>query len=75
MTKLAGLLLIAAGVLALVYGGIPYTTHEKVLDLGPLQASADRQRTLVIPPYVGAGVVGFGALLMLIPGRRKQERR
>jgi uncharacterized membrane protein YidH (DUF202 family) len=72
MTKIIGLVLIAAGVLALVYGGITYTSREKVLDLGPLQATADREKTILIPPAVGAGVIGAGALLLLLGGRKKK---
>jgi hypothetical protein len=35
-----GIILIVIGILALVYGGITYTKREKVLDLGPIQATA-----------------------------------
>ena len=72
MMKILGLVLIAAGVLALVYGGITYTSREKVLDLGPLQATADREKTIVVPPAVGAGLVGAGTLLLLVGCRRKK---
>ena len=72
MTKIVGLVLIAAGVLALVYGGITYTSREKVLDLGPLQATADREKTIQLPPAVGAGLVGAGALLLVFGVRRKK---
>ena len=72
MMKIVGLVLIAAGVLALVYGGITYTSREKVLDLGPIQATADREKTIVVPPAVGAGLVGAGALLLVFGGRRKK---
>ncbi|MHB8874218.1 MAG: hypothetical protein ACYC8T_11070 [Myxococcaceae bacterium] len=73
MNKIIGLVLIAAGVLALVYGGITYTTREKVLDLGPLQATADREKKIQVPPALGAGVIGAGVVLLLIPGRRKKS--
>ena len=38
-TSLAGLVLIVLGVIALAYQGITYTTHKKVLDVGPIQAT------------------------------------
>ena len=37
-----GIILIVIGILALVYGGITYTEREKVLDLGPIQATAEK---------------------------------
>src|SRR5687768_1403429 len=67
---LAGLVLIALGVLALIYSGIPYKNQEKVLDIGPFRATAVQEKTIEIPPLVGAGVVAGGALLLIIGGRR-----
>lgn len=69
---IGGLVLIALGVVCLMFGGIPYKTNETVLDLGPLKATATRERTLEVPPAVGAGLVGAGALLLIIGGRRKK---
>ena len=66
----AGLLLIVFGVVALVYQGITYTTRETVIDIGPLHATADRQKTLPLPPVLGiAAVAGGGALL--VAGRKR----
>ena len=45
-----GIVLIVAGALALAYQGITYTTREKVIDLGPLKASVDKQKTIPLPP-------------------------
>jgi hypothetical protein len=65
-----GLVLIALGLAALAYQGFSYTTREKVLDLGPLQATADRQKTVPLPPVLGIVAVGAGVVL-LIAGVRK----
>ena len=72
MNKLLGLVLIALGVAALWLGGIPYKSHETVLKLGPLEAKAELDKTAEIPKPVGAGLVGVGTVLLLIPGRRKK---
>ena len=72
MNKLIGLVLIAVGVVALWFGGIPYKTNETVLKLGPLEAKADLDKTLDIPKPVGAGLVGVGVVLLLIPGGRRK---
>ena len=39
--------------IALVYGGISYTTRDKVIDLGPLKAEVTRQKTIPLSPLVG----------------------
>ncbi len=69
---LLGLLLIALGVVVLMFGGVPYRTTETVLELGPIHATAKRDKTFEIPPPVGAGCVGVGAVLLIIGGRRKK---
>ena len=51
---LVGIALIVLGVLALAYQGITYTTREKVIDLGPLQASVEKKKSIPLPPVVGA---------------------
>lgn len=63
-------LLIVLGVIALVYQGITYTSRETILDIGPLHATADRQRTLALSPVLGLAAVAGGVALLLV-GRRK----
>ena len=50
---IVGVLLVLLGVIALVYQGITYTSRETVLDIGPLHATAERQKTLPLPPVLG----------------------
>jgi hypothetical protein len=57
--------LIVLGVATLAYQGITYTTRETVIDVGPLHATADRQRTLPLPPVLGAVAVVEGIVLLL----------
>ena len=64
-----GVLLIAFGVLALVYGGITYTKRETVLDVGPIHATADRDKTIPLSPLVG--VVGIVAGAVCLYSARK----
>jgi len=64
--KLIGVVLIVFGIVALVLGGIRYTTREKVLDIGPIEATAERHREIPLSPIVGiASVVGGIALLVV----------
>ena len=67
---IGGVILVLLGVLALAYQGINYTTRETVIDIGPLQATADRERTLPIPPVLGI-VALVGGVALLISGARK----
>jgi len=68
--KLAGIILIVLGVLALVYQGIQYTTREKILDIGSLKVTADTKRTIPLPPIVG-GVALVAGIVMVVLDRRK----
>lgn len=67
---LGGAVLLAIGLVALLYQGINYTSRETVIDLGPIQATAERQRTLPIPPLVGVAAVLAG-VAMLVAGTRR----
>jgi hypothetical protein len=68
---LAGVLLLVLGLAALVYQGITYTSRETVIDIGPVHATADRQKTLPLPPVVGILAVG-GGVVLLVAGMRKR---
>lgn len=65
-----GVVLIVLGVLALVYQGITYTRRETVIDIGPIHATADRQRTVPLPPVLGVVAVA-GGIALLFAGARK----
>ena len=67
---IVGIILIIIGVLALVYGGFTYTKREKVLDIGPIQATAERQKTIPFPPILG-GICLVGGIVLVIVGSRK----
>jgi hypothetical protein len=70
-TAVIGLVLIVLGLAALAYQGINYTTRETVIDVGPVHATAERHRTLPLPPALGAVVVA-GGIVLLVVGIRKQ---
>ena len=63
---IAGLVLIVVGVAALLYQGITYTTRETVLDVGPIHATADREKTIPLPPLVGLVAVAGGVALLVV---------
>ncbi len=66
-----GVILIVLGVAALVYQGITYTSRETVIDIGPVQATADRERTLPLPPVMGIAAMAGGAALVIAGSRKR----
>jgi hypothetical protein len=68
---LAGVLLIVVGLAALAYQGFTYTTRETVLEIGPITATADRERTIPLPPIVG-GVAVVAGIALVVAGARKR---
>jgi len=68
--KLIGILLIVFGIVALVLGGITYTTREKVLDIGPITATQEKHKTIPLSPIVGIASVAAGSPA----GRRTKTR-
>jgi hypothetical protein len=70
LITVVALILVAIGIVALAYQGITYTTSEKVVDLGPVQIEAKRQKTLPLPPVVGIVALVAGVALLLVRGRR-----
>jgi len=67
---LAGIILIVIGIVALAYQGITYTTREKVVDLGPIQMTAEKTRTLPLSPILG-GIALVGGIVLLVVGNKK----
>jgi hypothetical protein len=78
--KLAAIVLIVAGVFALAYGGISYTREKKVVDIGPIEATAKTRETIPLPPLVGVaaiaggvGLVGGGARKRFTTARKRRR--
>jgi drug/metabolite transporter (DMT)-like permease len=67
--KLIGIVLIVVGVVALALGGFSYTTREKVLDLGPIQATTEKNHTVPLSPIVGIAAL-VGGIAVLAAGSR-----
>ena len=66
-----GILLIVLGALALAYQGINYTHRETVLDVGPIHATADTQKHIPLPPFVGGLAILGGAFLLFVGAKAK----
>lgn len=68
-TAWIGVVLIIAGITALAVRSFSYTTKEKVLDLGPIQATADKEHDVYIYPAAGIAAILIGGVLVVM-GRR-----
>ena len=64
--KLIGILLIVVGIVALALGGINYTTREKVLDIGPITATAEKHKSIPLSPIVGIASLAGGIALLVV---------
>jgi hypothetical protein len=69
-STLIGIILIVIGIIAFAYQGITYTTREKVVDIGPIQMSADKTKTIPLPPILGA-IALVGGIVLVVAGSRK----
>ena len=67
---IVGIILIALGVVALAYQGITYTTREKVLELGPLKAEVEKEKTVPLPPILGVVAIAGGVVLIIVGASR-----
>ena len=67
---LLGIVLIVLGLAALAYQGFTYTTRETVIDIGPIKATADREKTIPLPPIFGIVAVAAGVALMFAGSRK-----
>jgi hypothetical protein len=68
---LIGIVLLVLGVLALAYQGINYTHQEKILDIGPIHATAEKHERIPLPPIIG-GLALVGGIVLLVMGARQK---
>ncbi|HVH91581.1 MAG TPA: hypothetical protein VM783_09370 [Candidatus Acidoferrum sp.] len=69
---LVGIALILLGIVAFAYQGISYTSREKIIDVGPLQASVDTKKTIPLSPLLG-GLVLVGGIVLVVVGTKKSS--
>nr|WP_068893314.1 hypothetical protein [Pedobacter panaciterrae] len=69
MNKTIALVMIILGVVMLIWTGFTYTKKEKVIDAGPIQVSADKEKNVNWPPYVG-GVILVAGVVILITSKK-----
>lgn len=70
MKTVIAAVLIVIGLIGLIWGGVSYTREEKVLDMGPFEATAERRETIPVTPVVG-GIALVGGIVLLVAGRKR----
>ena len=68
---IVGIVLIVVGLVSLAYRGISYTSRVTVVDIGPIKATADKQKTIPLPPILGGIALAGGVALVLGTWRRQ----
>ena len=69
-TTVIGALLIVVGIVSLALGGISYTSREKVIDIGPIEATAEKRERIPLPPVAGGLALAAGVVLLIAGNKR-----
>jgi hypothetical protein len=69
LTAIVGFVLLVIGAIALLNGGINYTRREKVIDIGPIEATAEKHERIPLSPVLG-GIALAGGVALLAVGAR-----
>ena len=70
MNRTIGIILIIIGAVTLIWTGFTYTKKEKIVDAGPIQISADRQKTVNWRPYLG-GILLIGGIVIVATSKKR----
>ena len=70
LISILGIILVIFGVFVLASEGITYTKTEKIIDIGPIQATAQHRKTIPISPLAGGAAVAAGIALVIVGARR-----
>jgi hypothetical protein len=66
-----GVVLIVFGIFVLAFEGISYTKSEKVIDIGPIKATAEHRKTIPIPPLAGGAALATGVVLVVVGAKHR----
>jgi hypothetical protein len=68
--RILAIILIALGTLGLIYQGFTYVTREPVAKAGPVEVTAEKEKTVWIPPVVGGVAIAAGVAMLALSGKR-----
>ncbi|WP_029275212.1 hypothetical protein [Pedobacter borealis] len=70
MNRTLGIILIVVGIAMLIWTGFSYTKKEKIVDAGPIQISADKEKSINWPPYAG-GIILVAGVIVFVASKKK----
>ncbi len=70
VVKMAGIALIVAGVLGLLYGSFSYTKDTHQAKIGPIELSVKETKTINVPVWAGVASILVGGALLVFGGKR-----
>ncbi|WP_302174660.1 hypothetical protein [uncultured Hydrogenophaga sp.] len=70
LAKVVGVVLIAAGAIALVMGSFSYTRETEAVKLGPIELTVKQEEKVNVPSWAGGGAIALGVVLLLMGGRK-----
>ncbi len=68
--RIVAIVIVIAGVLALVYGGFSYTSKDTAAKIGPLEIKVEKENQVNVPVWAGVAAIVVGGLLFVGAGRR-----
>lgn len=71
MNRTLGIILMVVGIAMLIWTGFSYTKREKIVDAGPIQISADKEKSVNWPPYAGGIILVAGVIVFVTSKNRK----
>lgn len=70
IVRIIAIILIVAGILGLVYGGVTYTKDTHEAKLGPIELSVKEKETVNVPIWAGVGAIALGVVLLVVPKKK-----
>jgi hypothetical protein len=70
MRRVIGLVLVVAGIVVALWGGVFWTDRDTVLDAGPIQVTREEHKGFPVPPVLGIISAIAGTVLLVLPSRR-----
>lgn len=71
MNRSVGIILIVVGIAMIIWTSFSYTKKEKIIDAGPIQVSADREKTVEWPVYLGGFILVSGVVIVALSKKNK----
>lgn len=71
MNRTLGIILIVVGIAMIMWTSFSYTKKEKIIDAGPIQVSADRERTIAWPSYLGGFILVSGIVIVAVSKKNR----